>query len=182
MPTDTTVITALRDATCAQVEWWQATQDEVGQYDLDHKVSVTIAGLRERSPGRRSKLAPRAFEILSAGAAAAYQGGGLMLTGGLMSRDAVTISRQSATVDAEGNAVDALSAVVYAGRAWGLPSAKDITLADTRGEVASALVAIPNGIVVRLDDVVDVRGSRYVVVGLNDVRICQQLVLRQVNF
>lgn len=65
MPTDTPVIAALRDASSAQVEWWLVTQDEVGQFDLDHKVSVTIAGVsKERTPGRVPRLCPRAREIL----------------------------------------------------------------------------------------------------------------------
>lgn len=65
LPTDALVIVALRDATCAQVEWWLETGDELEQYGPHHKVSVLDAGIAiERQPGIRPPLAQRAYEIL----------------------------------------------------------------------------------------------------------------------
>jgi len=65
MPTDPVVIAALRDACCAQVEWWLVTNDEVGEFDLYHQINAADQGLQvSRAPGRRARLAPRAFEIL----------------------------------------------------------------------------------------------------------------------
>lgn len=105
------------------------------------------------------------------------------LTQGLLAMDDVAISRATAATDAEGNAKQDTRTVVYDGRGtWGLPTSRDITLADSRGEVAAAALAIPSGIAVRLDDDVDVRGSRYVVVSQTDVRTGQRLVLRKVSF
>lgn len=64
-PTDPDVIAALRKATCAQVEWWDESGDEVGV--LGDFTSVGIGSLnlsrgQQASKGRR--LAPRASDHL----------------------------------------------------------------------------------------------------------------------
>ena len=66
MPTEPiTVIPALRDACCAQVEWWLVTNDEVGEMDLYHQINAADQGLQvSRTPGRRPRLSPRTLEIL----------------------------------------------------------------------------------------------------------------------
>ena len=65
MPTDAVVIQAMNDATCAQVEFWLATHDELGEQDLDFKRQAPDGGaILERTPSRRPRLCPRAREIL----------------------------------------------------------------------------------------------------------------------
>jgi hypothetical protein len=65
LPTDALIIAALRDATCAQVEWWLETGDELEQYGAYHKIDNLDAGVNlQREPGKRSPLADRAYEIL----------------------------------------------------------------------------------------------------------------------
>ena len=65
MPTDAVVIQALNDATCAQVEFWLATHDELGEQDLDFKRQAPDGGaILERTPSRRPRLCPRSREIL----------------------------------------------------------------------------------------------------------------------
>ena len=65
LPTDPLIIAALRDATCAQVEWWLTTGDELEQFGPYHDVNILDAGVAlKRMPGVRPKLSDRAYEIL----------------------------------------------------------------------------------------------------------------------
>lgn len=60
LPTDTAVAAALRDATCAQVEFWAETSEE---HDIDGLAgeSYSVTGYSgKRSP----RLAPRAVDLL----------------------------------------------------------------------------------------------------------------------
>lgn len=45
MPTDATILAAVRDATCAQVEWWVATGDEIGAASQMQSVSIGSVSL-----------------------------------------------------------------------------------------------------------------------------------------
>lgn len=67
LPTETRVRTGLRDAVCAQVEWWQLTGDEADV--LSGHTTVSMVGSLTTS-GRRRRLAPRAQDYL--------QGAGLL--------------------------------------------------------------------------------------------------------
>ena len=62
-PTDANIVLALQNATCAQVEYWRETGDELGvsgQYD-----DVMLGQLRLTRSGKRApKLAPRAMRYL----------------------------------------------------------------------------------------------------------------------
>lgn len=60
LPTETKVIEALRDATCAQVEWWLATGDE--KEATSRFKHPGIGSLNLVSTGRR--IAPRAVDHL----------------------------------------------------------------------------------------------------------------------
>lgn len=68
MPTDPNVIQALTDATCAQVEHWQATgSDGTGADAMWDNVSiggVSLSGRRHASAGPEVALAPRAYRAL----------------------------------------------------------------------------------------------------------------------
>lgn len=61
LPTETKVIQALRDATCAQVEWWLATGDE--KEATSRFTHPGIGSLNLVTTGRR--LAPRAVDHLN---------------------------------------------------------------------------------------------------------------------
>lgn len=61
LPTETFVTEALRDATCAQVEWWLQTGDEADV--LSGHSMVSIPGAMTTS-GARTRLAPRAKDAL----------------------------------------------------------------------------------------------------------------------
>lgn len=63
-PTDAIVAEVLRDATCAQVEWWMETNDPLGQMNEFHSISDLDAGTSVQRSGRRSALAPEARRIL----------------------------------------------------------------------------------------------------------------------
>jgi hypothetical protein len=72
-PTDAAVIVAFRDATCAQVEDWRASGNEMGDADQWEEVSLGPARLKRASGGKgggqvggtgSARLAPRAVEIL----------------------------------------------------------------------------------------------------------------------
>jgi len=65
LPTDATVIAALRDASTAQVEWWMVVQDEVSASDNKSRIEATDQNVNTKDgPGGRPKLAPRAGVIL----------------------------------------------------------------------------------------------------------------------
>lgn len=70
-PTDTTVLTALRDATCAQVEHWLTAGDEADDIDDVQPTSISVGPLalnwgnqRGNDAPAASPLAPRARRIL----------------------------------------------------------------------------------------------------------------------
>jgi hypothetical protein len=64
-PTDPQVAAAVRDATCAQVEWWLATGDETGAASLYQSVSIgKIALTRAGSASPAPTVSPRAVEVL----------------------------------------------------------------------------------------------------------------------
>jgi hypothetical protein len=70
LPTDTTIAQAFEDATCAQVEAWQSTGDELGTgnvYDDVQIGSVRLArrGANAGAASQPGALAPRAATILS---------------------------------------------------------------------------------------------------------------------
>lgn len=70
MPTDTAIITALADATCAQVEWWQETGDTgTGAADRWGSVSIGSVAMSGRRGGPQAPgdvdLAPRAHRVLA---------------------------------------------------------------------------------------------------------------------
>lgn len=60
LPTDTDVAAAMRDACCAQVEFWAETGEE---HDVDGLASTTYS-VTGYSGKRPTELAPRAFRIL----------------------------------------------------------------------------------------------------------------------
>lgn len=60
-PTDADLITALRDATCAQACWWIETGDEAG---VASNLDSLGAGSGPYINGRLSRLAPDAVEVL----------------------------------------------------------------------------------------------------------------------
>lgn len=78
-PTDTTTIAALKNACCAQVEWWLITDKEFGLPLGVQSANLASGGVEQKaSPGPivsaswamprsfgRNRLAPRAWEILS---------------------------------------------------------------------------------------------------------------------
>lgn len=61
LPTDTTIAAALRDATCAQVEFWAETSEE---HDVDGLAGehYSVTGY---SGKRAPRLAPRAVDLLA---------------------------------------------------------------------------------------------------------------------
>jgi hypothetical protein len=61
MPTDTGVVTAVRDATCAQACWWLETGDEAGVASGLNSISV---GSGPSISGSLSRVAPDAVEVL----------------------------------------------------------------------------------------------------------------------
>lgn len=68
--TNVVVVEALRNATCAQVEWWLATGDEVEA--TARFVSPGVAGADLTTTGRR--IAPRAIDELAEGGLSATAG------------------------------------------------------------------------------------------------------------
>lgn len=64
-PTDADVIAAMRDATCAQVEWWEETGDELGaagQYSSVGIGSVSLVRANSATTGQApGLLCPRAL-------------------------------------------------------------------------------------------------------------------------
>lgn len=68
--TDPDVIAALRDATCAVVEWWEATGDETGAGSLYQSVSIGRVQLGHgyssagSATGASQTTSPQAVEIL----------------------------------------------------------------------------------------------------------------------
>lgn len=70
-PTVAAVEDALRDATCAQVEWWQSTGDELGTGGGYDDVQIGSVRLARRQPATLANgptpgaLAPRAVTILT---------------------------------------------------------------------------------------------------------------------
>jgi hypothetical protein len=73
LPTEEKVITALRDATCAQVEWWAAHSDDGLGAGADY-TTVTAGNIslsKQAAPGGRPpdpRQSPEAWEILSGAA------------------------------------------------------------------------------------------------------------------
>lgn len=66
LPTDVDVITAIRDATCAQVVWWADTGSESGAADLYSDVSIGSARLsRGSGTAGTPVVAPAAWDHLS---------------------------------------------------------------------------------------------------------------------
>lgn len=68
MPTDADVLAAFRDATCAQVAWWQATGDELGDAGLWQAASigsVSLSGRRQTGSAAGDRLAPQARTVLA---------------------------------------------------------------------------------------------------------------------
>jgi hypothetical protein len=68
-PTDPDVIAALRDAACAQVEWWKTTGDELGYVGQWQDISLGPARLSRRSAATTGssatpRLAARVGDIL----------------------------------------------------------------------------------------------------------------------
>lgn len=61
MPTDVALIEELRDAVCAQIEYWMQTGDEADV--LTHRDSVSFPGALSVS-GKGRRLAPRAADAL----------------------------------------------------------------------------------------------------------------------
>lgn len=70
-PTATDVEEALRDAVCAQVEWWQSTGDELGTGGGYDDIQIGSVRLARRQPSTSTaaaipgSLAPRAVTVLS---------------------------------------------------------------------------------------------------------------------
>lgn len=65
--TDADVLQALADSTCAQVAWWMATGDELGDVGRWTSVSIGSASLSTgggSGGGSTRRLAPAAAEIL----------------------------------------------------------------------------------------------------------------------
>ena len=74
MPTDTDVIQALADATCAQVEWWNETGDSTGAAAMYQSVTAGNISLGRGYSGAGSAtgaaqiISARAVQILRAAA------------------------------------------------------------------------------------------------------------------
>jgi hypothetical protein len=58
-PTNADAIAAMRDATCAQVEWWRGTGDELGATALWDDLQLGPARLMRRSGGPTPSKSPR---------------------------------------------------------------------------------------------------------------------------
>ena len=68
LPTDPVTIAAFASAVCAQVEWWMATLDDLGELATQYD-STTFEGItlnRAGKPFNPNRLAPRAYDILLA--------------------------------------------------------------------------------------------------------------------
>jgi hypothetical protein len=65
--TDVNVILALKNATCAQVEWWRQTDDELGgTWQRAQLGGAAVALFGAGQPSGRARLSPRAREALRA--------------------------------------------------------------------------------------------------------------------
>ncbi|MGH3942504.1 MAG: hypothetical protein ACRDTG_28550 [Pseudonocardiaceae bacterium] len=69
LPTDAAVVAALRDAVCAQVQWWAETGDDTGsgaaaRWDAVGIGNVKLSGRRSRHGGAAEELAPAAQTAL----------------------------------------------------------------------------------------------------------------------
>ena len=73
LPSDATVAAALRDATCAQVEFWQEVS-EGNDIDGLAGTQITVSGFTGK---RAPRLAPRALDILRQYGLIGASGGGL---------------------------------------------------------------------------------------------------------
>jgi hypothetical protein len=76
MPTDATIIAAVRDATCAQVEWWMETGDETGAGAQYQQVSIGSLSLGRGYSSAGSATGPS--QTLSAEAIEHLQRAGLL--------------------------------------------------------------------------------------------------------
>jgi hypothetical protein len=68
-PTDTVVLAALRDATCAVAEWWISTGDDLGAVGAYQSVSIGSVSLGRGSSGGGGavdRVGPEAVSILAA--------------------------------------------------------------------------------------------------------------------
>lgn len=85
LPTDTDVIAALRDATCAQVELWQSEGEDVDVSGPVQSVGIGSVNI-QYGAGRASagSVAPRAVRALQRPALAGYPGGKRKLTLGVV--------------------------------------------------------------------------------------------------
>jgi hypothetical protein len=61
LPTEDVVIEAFRDATCAQVTWWQALGDSTGAFGAGYS-SVSIGGVSLARTGKAGAVAPDGSE------------------------------------------------------------------------------------------------------------------------
>jgi hypothetical protein len=64
LPTHATVITALRDATCEQVGWWQETGDESGAAGIYQSVSIGSVQLSRGSGSGTAATSTRSAEAV----------------------------------------------------------------------------------------------------------------------
>jgi hypothetical protein len=76
-PTDTAVRQAFRDATCAQVEWWIATGDEIGMSGQYQHVSIGSVSL-QRGGGRMGGSAGTPGQELAPKAETELRDGGVL--------------------------------------------------------------------------------------------------------
>lgn len=68
MPTDVNHIAALKNATCAQVEYWRDTGDELDTMGDFRQVTIGSLNMTRADSGRsRRRLAPRAIDHLRLG-------------------------------------------------------------------------------------------------------------------
>ena len=94
--------------------------------------------------------------------------------------DAVTINRPASTSDAEGNVTAGFTLITNTARGtWGMPTDTDRQVADRRGELLDATLALDNGIDIKPGDVVTCRSQTWVVTAVRDVRIHQRAFLRR---
>lgn len=64
-PTDPGVLAGLNKAVCAQVEWWIANGDELGQFEQYSSYSIEgISVTRESDSTRRYRLCQRSYDAL----------------------------------------------------------------------------------------------------------------------
>lgn len=96
-----------------------------------------------------------------------------------LDRDVATLKRRADTVDDEGTSTGAYSEVWTGRGTWGSPRNRDLERAAQRGEQLDAVFAVSSAVDAELGDLLTVRSADWDVVGVQDVRLHQRLLLRR---